>query len=110
VYEVPDPRGGTPQRIRERTFTNDADRAAAFNRAENVRQIPPGDPSYNLVYGRRKDAESINRAIKDHGYLQRARSVGARRQLFDLLCHAIRTNLVAQHFYGQSARGLSAAA
>jgi len=80
------------------------------NRAENVRQIPPGDPSYQLVYGRREDAESINRAIDDHGYLQRARSVGAQRQLFDLLCHAVRTNLIAQHLYGHQANARAPAA
>ena len=110
VYRVPDPRGGTPKTIRLRTFTDDDDRAAGFNRAENVRQIPPGDPSYQVVYGRREDAESINRAIDDHGYLQRARSVGAQRQLFDLLCHAIRTNLIAQHLYGHQANARAPAA
>jgi hypothetical protein len=110
VYRVPDPRGGSPKTIRLRTYTNDDDRAAGFNRAENVRQIPPGDPSYQLVYGRREDAESINRGIDDHGYLQRARSVGAQRQLFDLLCHAIRTNLIAQHLYGHAANARAPAA
>jgi hypothetical protein len=110
VYRVPNPRGGAPKEIRLRTYTNVEDRAAGFNRSENVRQIPPGDPSYEAVYGRREDAESINRAIDDHGYLQRARSVGAETQLFDLLCHAIRTNLIAQHLYGREANARAPAA
>jgi hypothetical protein len=39
-----------------------------------------------------------------------ARSVGAQRQLFDLLCHAIRTNLIAQHLYGHQANARAPAA
>jgi hypothetical protein len=110
VYRVPNPRGGVAKKIRLPTCTTHEDRAAGFNRAENVRQIPPGDSSYEAVYGRREDAESINRAIDDHGYLQRARSVGADAQLFDLLCHAIRTNLIAQHLYGRGAQARAPAA
>ena len=32
-----------------------------FNRPENVRQIPPGDPDYVRLIGRRSDAEAANR-------------------------------------------------
>ena len=38
--------------------------------------------------GRRSDAEAANRQIDDHLYLRRTRSLGARRQLFDLLADA----------------------
>ena len=45
--------------------------------------------------GRRSDAEAANRQIDDHLYLRRARSLGARRQLFDLLAYALVQNSIA---------------
>jgi hypothetical protein len=93
-YTVPDPRGGAPQRIREATYNTVDD---TFNRAENIRQIPPGDPDYTHLMGRRSDAEAANRQIDDQLYLRRARSLGARRQLFDLLAHGLVQNSIALH-------------
>jgi len=37
--------------------TND-DIARKFNRSENVRQVPPGDPDFQRVYGKRNDIET----------------------------------------------------
>ena len=68
-----------------------------FNRAENIRQIPRGDPGYKRLMGRRSDAEAANRQIDDHLYLRRARSLGVRRQLFDLLAYALVQNSIALH-------------
>jgi hypothetical protein len=84
-----------PKIIRERTFRKPED--GDFNRAEHVRQIPPGDPDYERVYGRRSDAEAANWQVDDHLYLRRARSVGARRQLFDVIAHAFVGNSVARY-------------
>jgi hypothetical protein len=53
--------------------------------------------------GRRSDAEAANRQIDDHLYLRRARSLGARRQLFDLLCHAMLQNDIALQRHRQRA-------
>jgi hypothetical protein len=92
-YEVPCPRGRDPQVIREPTFSQEDD---PFNVPENIRQIPPGDPDYERLMGRRSDAESANRGIDDQLYLRRARSLGARRQLFDLFAHAFVENSVAR--------------
>ena len=92
-YLVPHPRGGKPKEILEATYNTDD----TLNRAENIRQIPPGDPDYERLYGRRSDAEAANRQIDDALYLRRARSVGARRQLFDLLAHAFVQNSLARH-------------
>jgi hypothetical protein len=93
--EVPDPRGMGSRTIMEATYDRpeDADR---FARAENVRQVPPGDPDYERVKGRRSDAESMNRQIDDDLYLRRAVSIGAKGQLFDLICHAFVINSVAR--------------
>jgi hypothetical protein len=74
-----------------------------FNRAENIRQIPPGDPDYDRLMGRRSDAEASNRVVDDHLYLRRARSLGARRQLFDLIAHAFAQNAVARYRHRMAA-------
>jgi hypothetical protein len=94
-YEVPDPRGMAPRTIMEPTYDRPEDKDR-FARAENVRQIPPGDPDYERVKGRRSDAESMNRQIDDDLYLRRAVSIGAKGQLFDLICHAFVINSVAR--------------
>ena len=100
-YRVPNPEGGKDQIIREPTYTRDTD---SFNRAENIRQIPRGDPDYERLMGRRSDAEAANRQIDDHLYLRRARSLGARRQLFDLLAYALVQNSIALHRHRLRAR------
>jgi hypothetical protein len=78
VYHVPNPRGGRGTTIREATYNRPED---PFNRAESVRQIPPTDPDYQRLIGRRRDAEAANRVIDDHLYLRRAISLGAQGQL-----------------------------
>ncbi len=97
VYELADPFGGPPRRLRERTWNNADDDARGFNRAENIHQIPPGDPDYERLYHRRSDAESINRRIDDFLYLRRAGSLGAKRQLLDLFCHGFVINALTKH-------------
>lgn len=88
-FEVPHPTGGDPGCI---TVNMAVD-------PENVRVIPPDDPDYKTLYGRRQDTESINSCLDDHHHLRRARSVGARRQLFDLLAFAMRVNCITYSMY-----------
>src|SRR5690606_3270749 len=52
---------------------------------EHVRLLPPEDPDFAALYGRRNDAESINSQFKRTLLVDRAVSVGWQRQLFDLL-------------------------
>jgi hypothetical protein len=59
-----------------RLHANAEDAKRKFNRAENMRQIPPGDPDFAVLYRRRNDAESINRHLDDTLRLRRAHSVG----------------------------------
>jgi hypothetical protein len=59
---------------RFRTHRNE-DKQRKFNRAENVRQIPPGDPDFETLYKRRNDAESINRHLDDALSFRRAKPV-----------------------------------
>ena len=89
-YRLPERLGGGTVTVR--LHTNDEDRQRKFNRAENVRQIPPGDPDFETLYKRRNDAESINRHLDDTLWLRRAHSVGARRQLLNLITYAMGVN------------------
>ncbi len=72
-----------------------SDIARKFNRTENVRPIPPDDPSFPGLFRRRNDAESINRALEDTLWLRRAHSLGHRRQLLNLLGYALMINSLA---------------
>ena len=62
------------------------------NRAENVREIAPGDPDFEVLYRRRNGCESINRHLDDTLWLRRAHSVGHRRQLLNLITYALGVN------------------
>lgn len=63
-----------------------------LNRAENLRAIPRSDPDFARLYVRRGDAESVNRALEDTLYLNRAHSEGHLRQTADLLGFALMVN------------------
>ncbi|MDP1821432.1 MAG: hypothetical protein Q8K58_16255 [Acidimicrobiales bacterium] len=80
-----------------RLHGDDDDTKRKFNRTENIRPIPPGDPDFTRLFGRRNDAESINRALDDTLWLRRAHSVGHARQHLNLITHAAGVNaLVVQ--------------
>lgn len=98
-YRLPEHLGGGTVTVR--LHTNDEDRRRKFNRAENVRQIPPGDPDFETLYKRRNDAESINRHLDDTLWLRRAHSVGARRQLLNLITYAMGVNAMSMRVHRQ---------
>ena len=89
------------EHVMVRLDTTDEDRKRKLNRAENVRQIPPTDPDFKRIYGRRADAESINRSLDDSMWLGRAHSKGARRQSVNLLGFALMVNGIALHLHRQ---------
>jgi len=94
-FGVPDSHdGGT---LTEAHVISDEDRRRRFNRTEHLRILPPGDPDYETLRGRRSDAESINRGLDDSMYLSRAHSVGKDRQLLDLLDYAACVNALSIH-------------
>lgn len=92
-YRLPDRLGGGTVTVRLHADAKDA--ARKFNRTENVRPIPPDDPSFAGLFRRRNDAESINRALEDTLWLGRAHSLGHRRQLLNLLGYALMVNSLA---------------
>jgi hypothetical protein len=65
--------------------TTEEDKQRKLNRSEHVRQVPPADPEFKKLYGRRTDAESINRYLDDSLWLGRAHSKGARRARLRML-------------------------
>ena len=80
-----------------RLHATDDDTKRKFNRTENVRPIPSTDPDFKGLYGRRNDAESINRALDDTLWLRRAHSIGHKRQHLNLLTFALGINSLALH-------------
>jgi hypothetical protein len=98
-YRLPDHLGGTTITIR--LHGNADDEKRRFNRTENIRPIPPSDPDFADLYGRRSDAESINRALDDTMWLRRAHSIGHERQHLNLLTHALVVNSLALHRHRQ---------
>jgi len=98
-YRLPERLGGGIVTVR--LHSNDEDKQRKFNRAENVRQIPPGDPDFETLYKRRNDAESINRHLDDTLWLRRAHSVGCRRQLLNLITYALGVNAMSMHVHRQ---------
>jgi hypothetical protein len=106
-FELPASYGG--KTVTVRLYNNDEDAARKFNRTENVRPIAPSDPDFKEIYGRRSESESINRALEDTLYLNRAHSVGHARQHVNLLGYAIMVNSLALHEHRQRQRLASAA-
>jgi hypothetical protein len=94
-YRLPDHLGA--RTITVRMHGNADDTARRFNRTENVRPIPPGDPDFARLYPRRLDAESINRGIDDSLWIGRAHSLGHTRQHLNLLGYALMVNGLALH-------------
>ena len=106
-YRLPEHMG--VGQITVRLHQNDADRKRRFNRTENVRPIPPSDPDFPRLYGRRNDSESLNRSLDDSLFLGRAHSLGWRRQQVEVLGWAVMVNALtmARH---RTAEGLETAA
>jgi hypothetical protein len=78
--------------ITVRLHQDEGDRKRKFNRTENVRPIPPSDPDFPRLYGRRNDSESLNRSLEDTLFLGRAHSLGWRRQQVEMLGWALMVN------------------
>lgn len=71
-------------------------------RADAVRVIAEGETDFQTLYGLRNDAESFNAQLKRTLLVDRAMSLGARRQLLDVLAFAVLHN--ARNDYRARAR------
>lgn len=56
---------------------------------EHIRLLPPDDPAFAPLYGRRNDVEALNNTFKRSLLVDRATSVGWQRQLVDMYSYAI---------------------
>lgn len=89
-----------------RLDTTEQDVERKLNRSENVRQIPQTDVDFKRLYGRRADAESINRQLDDSLWLGRAHSKGALRQSVNLIGYALMVNSLALYLHAKQGAAL----
>jgi hypothetical protein len=89
AYEVPCSRGPFFQAwITPHGLSNDS----GHQTADAVRVIAEGEPHFERLYGLRNDAESFNSQLKRSLLVDRAMSLGGRRQLLDVLCYSLLHN------------------
>lgn len=77
---------------------------ADHRRADALRIVPEGDPDFALLYGLRNDSEAFNSQLKRTLLVDRAMSLGASRQLLDVLCFGLLNN--AANAYRDRRHGL----
>lgn len=92
-YEVPCDRGSFLAWVTPHAQPGDRD----ARRADAVRVIAEGEPDFDRLYGLRNDAESFNSQLKRTLLVDRAMSLGGRRQLLDVLCFGLLNNAVTAH-------------
>ena len=93
AYEVPCPDGSFLAWVTPHGETGDPD----HRRADAVRVIAEGEPDFTRLYGIRNDAEAFNSQLKRTLLIDRAMSLGGRRQLLDVLCYGLLNNAIASH-------------
>lgn len=109
AYTVPCPHGSFQAWVTPHALAGEAD----HKRADAVRVIAEGEDDFTTLYGLRNDAESFNAQLKKTLLVDRAMSLGARRQLLDVLCFAVLHNAVNDYrarAAAGSSRGLRVAA
>lgn len=78
------------------------DRRQKLNREEHLRAVPPADPDYPRLYGRRNDAESGNRILDDSMLRGRSHSVGRAGTHLNLLTFALFKNAQTRGLYART--------
>ena len=87
----------------DRVDNTTADTARGFNRAENLRQHPPGTDTYTDCYGWREDAESVNSVLDETLYRSRMPAYLLDRQHLFMLGHVLARNSIARALLRRSA-------
>lgn len=88
AFEVPCPAGDFLAWVTPHAEPGDTEHA----RADAVRVIAQGDEDFARLYGLRNDSESFNSQLKRTLLVDRAMSLGGKRQLLDVLCFAVLNN------------------
>jgi len=81
-------------KVRVRLDNTEADARDGRNRAENLRAHGPETVEFQRLYGPRELTESWHAWLKRNLCNDRARSVGALMQHFDMVCAALHRNIV----------------
>ncbi len=69
------------------------------SRPDLIRLIPQADPDFARIYGLRNDSETLNSMFKRSLLIDRATSLGWRRQVLDLLGFGLLNNALALHHH-----------
>lgn len=77
-------------------FQTEQDATRKRNRTEHLRAFPPGSAQFAALYGRRADAESLNRQLEDACWQKRANCYGRLRVFADVLGFALGQNAIAR--------------
>lgn len=93
AYEVPCRDGAFLAWVTPHGEPGDAD----HRRADAVRVIAEGEADFARLYGIRSDAEAFNSQLKRTLLVDRAMSLGGRRQLLDVLCYGVLHNAMNAH-------------
>lgn len=93
AYEIPCPTGAFLAWVTPHGEPGDTD----HRRADAVRVIAEGEPDFTRLYGLRNDAEAFNSHYKRTLHVDRAMSLGGRRQLLDVLCYGLLNNAITLH-------------
>ena len=88
---------------RDRVDNTSDDITRGLNRAEHVRQHPPGSDTYTDCYGRREDAESVNSVLDESLYRSRMPAYLLDRQHMFMLGHVLARNSIARTLLRRSA-------
>jgi hypothetical protein len=93
AYEVPCTHGAFLAWVTPHALAGETD----HRRADAVRVIAEGEDDFTRLYGLRNDAESFNSQLKRSLLVDRAMSLGGRRQLLDVLCYGLMHNATNAH-------------
>jgi hypothetical protein len=98
VLAIPCDQGATHMH-RVRLDQSEEDIKREFNRAEHLRQIPPGTAVFDRLYGYRPDSESLNAVLDTTWLHKRIIAYGAERQTLAILGFAQSQNAISRHVH-----------
>ena len=94
-YHVPCAGGGFLAWVTPHGDPTDTD----HRRADTIRVIAEGEPDFDRLYPVRSDAESFNSQLKRSLLVDRAMTLGGKRQLLDVLCFGLLNNAITAHHH-----------
>jgi hypothetical protein len=68
------------------------DEQVGFMRTKYLSVIPPSDPDFPALFGRRNDTDTINGMAKSSMWLRRAHSLGQSQQHMEMIAYALMVN------------------